>query len=70
MPLSKVLLGIAESRSKLAQSYFHFVRTQSGRQDSNPRPSAPKARGTDIAITGFSSHINRKNNFFLSVQDP
>jgi len=41
----KAMQGIANDRPGIAQGYLRIVRSQSGRQDSNLRPSAPKALG-------------------------
>ena len=50
--------GIANPRSDLAQSYFYSLRIQYGRQDSNLRPSAPKALPTPLQALGFQAISN------------
>jgi len=37
------------------REYLRIVRSQSGRQDSNLRPSAPKALNSSIAALGFQA---------------
>ncbi len=44
---SKAMQGIADDRSEIAQRVFKNREKSSGRQDSNLRPSAPKAISQD-----------------------